>query len=62
MSKILSTDFKFRLKNLDWQSVLSYFRAFGQVVQADLEYNFETLIYRDSNGATSVIGRSLSPF
>ena len=39
-----------------------YFRAFGQVVQADLEYNFETLIYRDSKGDTSVIGRSLGQF
>ena len=39
-----------------------YFRAFGQVVQADLEYNFETLIFRDSTGSTSVIGRSLSSF
>jgi len=36
-----------------------YFRAFGQVVQADLEYNFETVIYRDSKGDTSVVGRSL---
>jgi len=39
-----------------------YFRAFGQVVQADLEYNFETLIYRDSKGDTLVIGRSLGLF
>ena len=39
-----------------------YFRAFGQVVQADLEYNFETLIHRNSNGSTSIIGRSLSPY
>ena len=39
-----------------------YFRAFGQVVQSDLEYNFETLIHRDNNGATKVINRSLGLF
>jgi len=39
-----------------------YFRAFGQVVQSDLEYNFQTLIHRDSNGATTVISRTLGQF
>lgn len=39
-----------------------YFRAFGQVVQGDLEYNFQTLIHRDDNGATKVISRSLGLF
>lgn len=39
-----------------------YFRAFGQVVQGDLEYNFQTLIHRDNNGATKVISRSQGLF
>ncbi len=39
-----------------------YFTAFGQVVQADLEYNFKTLIHRDNKGATRVISRSLGLF
>ncbi len=39
-----------------------YFRAFGLVVQADLEYHFETLIHRSSEGKTSVVSRSLGQF
>ncbi len=39
-----------------------YFRAFGLVVQGDLEYHFETLIHRDSAGKTQVVGRSLGQF
>ncbi len=39
-----------------------YFRAYGQVVQADLEYSFDTLIYRDSKGGTAIINRSLGQF
>ena len=39
-----------------------YFRIFGQVVQDDLEYNFQTLIHRDANGTTRIINRSLEPF
>ncbi len=39
-----------------------YFSAYGQVVQGDLEYNFQSLIHRDSQGATQVIGRSLGLF
>lgn len=39
-----------------------YFRAYGQVVQGDLEYNFESLIYRDAQGATQVINRTLGLF
>ncbi len=39
-----------------------YFRAYGQVVQADLEYNFQTLIHRDNDGTTKVINRSMGLF
>ncbi len=39
-----------------------YFRAFGLVVQGDLEYHFETLIHRDPAGKTTVIGRSLGQY
>ena len=39
-----------------------YFLAYGQVVQGDLEYNFETLIHRSNKGATKVISRSLGQF
>lgn len=39
-----------------------YFQAYGQVVQGDLEYNFETLIHRSSKGATEIISRSLGQF
>jgi len=39
-----------------------YFRAYGQVVQADLEYHFDSLIHRDSNGGTTIINRSLGQF
>ena len=39
-----------------------YFRAYGQVVQGDLEYNFQSLIHRDSQGATRVVNRTLGLF
>ena len=39
-----------------------YFKAYGQVVQGDLEYNFESLINRDTQGATQVISRTLGLF
>ncbi len=39
-----------------------YFRAYGQVVQGDLEYNFQSLIYRDRQGATQVVNRTLGLF
>lgn len=39
-----------------------YFIANGQVVQGDLEYNFETLIHRSNEGLTTVISRSLGLF
>ena len=39
-----------------------YFRAFGQVVQADLEYSFDTLIHRNTNGGTTIISRNLGQF
>lgn len=39
-----------------------YFLANGQVVQGDLEYNFETLIHRSNEGVTAVISRSLGLF
>jgi len=36
-----------------------YFRAHGQVVQGDLAFNLVSLIYRDKEGKTSVINRTL---
>lgn len=39
-----------------------YFRAYGKVVQADLEYDFETLFNRDSKGTTTVLQRSIGQF
>lgn len=39
-----------------------YFVANGQVVQGDLEYNFETLIHRNNKGVTAVVSRSLGLF
>ncbi|MDH5356290.1 MAG: general secretion pathway protein GspK, partial [Gammaproteobacteria bacterium] len=39
-----------------------YFLATGQVVQGDLEYNFETLIHRNNEGVTAVISRTLGLF
>ena len=39
-----------------------YFRAYGQVVQGDLEYNFQSLIFRDQQGATQVVNRTLGLF
>ena len=39
-----------------------YFRAYGQVVQADLEYHFDSLIHRNSNGGTTIINRNLGRF
>jgi general secretion pathway protein K len=39
-----------------------YFRAYGQVVQGDLEYNFQSLIFRNDQGATQVVNRTLGFF
>jgi len=39
-----------------------YFRAYGQVVQGDLQYDFESLIHRSANGVTAVVSRSLGQF
>ena len=36
-----------------------YFRAHGQVVQGDRNYNLKSLIYRDNEGRTTVINRTL---
>jgi general secretion pathway protein K len=40
----------------------SYFRAHGQVVQGDQLYNLTSLIYRDDDGNTRVINRTLGQF
>jgi general secretion pathway protein K len=40
----------------------SYFRAYGQVVQGDQAYNLVSLIYRDQQGQTRVISRTLGEF
>lgn len=39
-----------------------FFRTHGQVVQGDLIYNLTSLIFRDANGQTRVLGRSLGQF
>lgn len=39
-----------------------YFRAVGQVGQADLEYGFQTLIHRQMDGSTKVVKRALTSF
>ncbi len=39
-----------------------YFRAFGDVVQGDHVLQFNTLIHRNSTGATEVINRTLGSF
>ena len=39
-----------------------FFRAHGQVVQGDQSYDVSTLIYRESDGGTSVISRTLGVF
>ena len=39
-----------------------YFRAYGQVVQGERNYNLTSLIYRDSEGRTTVINRTLGLF
>ncbi len=36
-----------------------YFHAYGQVTQADLALNLDTLLHRDNNGNTRVIKRTL---
>jgi general secretion pathway protein K len=36
-----------------------FFRTYGQVVQGDQSYTVSTLIYRESEGGTSVINRTL---
>ena len=37
----------------------NYFLAHGQVTQGEQSYAFDSLIHRDSNGATSVLNRTL---
>ncbi len=39
-----------------------FFRAYGQVVQGDQILNLNTLIYRDANGKTRVMNRTLGLF
>ena len=39
-----------------------YFRAHGQVMQGDQVFNLASLIYRDPNGSTQVINRTLGLF
>ena len=39
-----------------------FFRAYGQVVQGDQVYDVSTLIYRETNGDTTVINRNLAAF
>ena len=39
-----------------------YFRAHGQVMQGDQVFNLASLIYRDPNGSTRVINRTLGLF
>ena len=39
-----------------------YFRAYGQVVQGEQILNLNTLIYRDANGKTRVMNRTLGLF
>ncbi len=39
-----------------------FFRTHGQVVQGDLLYNLTSLIYRDAEGKTRVINRTLGQF
>jgi general secretion pathway protein K len=40
----------------------SYFRAHGQVVQGEMIFNLESLVFRDSNGKTLVVSRTLGQF
>jgi type II secretory pathway component PulK len=40
----------------------SYFRAYGQVVQGEQSFNLASLIYRDDEGLTSVVSRTLGLF
>ena len=39
-----------------------YFRAHGQVVQGEQIYNLTSLIYRDEEGKTRVMNRTLGQF
>ena len=39
-----------------------YFRAYGQVVQGEQVFNLRTLIYRDAQGKTRVMNRTLGQF
>lgn len=39
-----------------------FFRAHGQVVQGEQSYNFSSLIYRDTEGQTRIINRTLGQF
>ena len=39
-----------------------FFRAHGQVVQGEQTFNLASLIYRDKEGKTRVISRTLGQF
>jgi type II secretory pathway component PulK len=39
-----------------------FFRAHGQIQQADKTFNMTTLIYRDKEGDTQIINRTLGQF
>ena len=40
----------------------NYFRAHGQVVQGEMIFNLTSLMYRDDNGSTQVLNRTLGQF
>ena len=40
----------------------SYFRAHGQVTQGDMTFNLTSLMYRDDQGKTTVLNRTLGQF
>ena len=40
----------------------SYFRAYGQVTQGDMTFNLTSLMYRDDQGKTIVLNRTLGQF
>ena len=39
-----------------------FFRAHGQVVQGEQSFNLKSLIYRDKEGGTRVLNRTLGQF
>jgi general secretion pathway protein K len=40
----------------------SYFRAHGLVVQGELVFNLDSLVFRDTSGKTLIVGRTLGQF